>query len=146
MRGDPVKPESSQAGFSLIETVAALGILALAALPLMQLTGQAVRNTAFLENRFLARTVAENIMARTIAEPDPLEAGIEVGQESQMARQFAWTRLTSAVDATGLQTIEVTVARTEDSQILARLISFRAAQGILPAVEPEPQTDERSQR
>ena len=124
--------DKSQAGFSLVETVAAMGILALAAVPLMQLTTQAVGNTAKLESRFLARTVAENVMARSLAEPLQLEAGVEIGSELQMARTYNWTRLTSPPDATGLQSIEVSVVESDDSQVLARLLSLKAAPLVLP--------------
>ena len=72
-----------QSGFSLVETVAAMGILALAAIPLMQVTTDASRNAASLESRLLARTVAENVMARSMATQDVIDAGISAGAHGQ---------------------------------------------------------------
>ena len=84
----------SQAGFSLVETVAAMGILALAAIPLLQVTTDASRNAASLETRLLARTVAENVMARSMSTREVLDAGLATGQETQLGRTFIWTRTT----------------------------------------------------
>jgi type II secretion system protein I len=122
----------SEQGFSLVETVAAMGVLALAAVPLLQVTGDAVRNTARLETRLLARTVAENVMARTMASPDVIDAGIAVGQETQLARTFGWSRLASPALPGSLQSYEVTVTAPNDTQILARLVSLKAVPKNLP--------------
>jgi general secretion pathway protein I len=122
----------SEQGFSLVETVAAMGVLALAAVPLLQVTGDAVRNTARLETRLLARTVAENVMARTMASPDVIDAGIAVGQETQLARTFGWSRLASPALPGSLQSYEVTVTAPNDTQVLARLVSLKAVPKNLP--------------
>lgn len=122
----------SETGFSLVETVAAMGILALAAIPLMQITGDATRNAASLENRLLARTVAENVMARTMAVPEPLEAGIRSGQEIQMGRVYDWSLITGPAEPGQLQTMEVTVRREETEQNLARLVSLKFVPKALP--------------
>ncbi|MEQ3746420.1 MAG: type II secretion system protein [Henriciella sp.] len=122
----------SEHGFSLVETVAAMGVLALAAVPLLQVTGDAVRNTARLETRLLARTVAENVMARTMVTPDVIDAGIAVGQETQLARTFGWSRLASPALPGSLQSYEVTVTAPNDTQVLARLVSLKAVPKNLP--------------
>lgn len=119
------KPHSQQ-GFSLIETVAAMGILAMAALPLMQVASDATRNTSRLESRLLARTVAENVMARLIADPVSIEAGLQTGNEDQMGRRFVWTLTAGPGIAGDVQTLQVTVTEAEDPQVLARLQSLRA--------------------
>lgn len=124
--------KSSERGFSLVETVAAMGVLALAAVPLMQVTGDAVRNTSRLETRLLARTVAENVMARTMATPDPIDAGLTVGEETQLSRTFNWSRLSGQALPGSLQTYEVTVTLANDTQVLARLGSLKAIPQNLP--------------
>ena len=116
---------SSEAGFSLVETVAAMGILALAAIPLMEVSSEATRNAGRLEARLLSRTVAENVMARTFAEPDALDAGLRTGREEQMGRAFTWM-LTIGPAAPGqLQALEVRVTQQDDEQVLARLVSMK---------------------
>ena len=117
---------SAQAGFSLVETIAAMGILAMTALPLMQVASDATRNASRLEVRLLARTVAENIMARSIAEPARIESGLETGNEVQLGRGFVWTRTAGPSVPGEVQTLTVTVQVDGDPQVLARLQTLRA--------------------
>ncbi|MEO1662131.1 MAG: type II secretion system minor pseudopilin GspI [Pseudomonadota bacterium] len=123
---------SSQAGFSLVETVAAMGILALAAIPLMQVTTNATRNTASLEERLLARTVAENVMARAMAASEIIEGGIETGEETQLGRTFVWTRTATPAQVGALQNLSVEVRPAERQQTLASLISLKYTPQALP--------------
>lgn len=128
----------TQAGFSLVETVAAMGILALAAIPLMQVTTTATRNTASLEERLLARTVAENVMARAMATSDVIDGGIATGEEVQLGRSFVWTRTATPAQSGGLQNLSVDVRPAEREQILASLISLKYAPQALPGTGTAP--------
>lgn len=116
---------SAQAGFSLVETVAAMGILALAAIPLLQITTDANRNAASLETRLLARTVAENEMARAMATRIVLDAGVVTGQETQMGRTFNWVRTTTPAQVGQLQNLRIDVRPAESEQVLASLVSLK---------------------
>lgn len=122
----------SQAGFSLVETVAAMGILAVAAIPLLQITTEANRNASSLETRLLARTVAENEMARAMAAVEILDAGIATGTETQMGRTYVWTRTTSLGEIGTLQNLRVDVRPEESEQVLASLISLKYIPQNLP--------------
>lgn len=128
-----VKP-NSQAGFSLVETVAAMGILAMAAIPLLQMTTDASRNAASLETRLLARTVAENVMSRSIATRQALDAGLATGQETQMGRTFIWTQTTSAAQPGQVQNLKVEVRPAQSEQVLASLISLKYIPQPLPGI------------
>ena len=121
---DPTR--NRQDGFSLVETVAALGILALAAVPLMQLSSDALRNTSRLEARFLARTTAENVLSRAMIDPQPTKVGQTNGKEEQMGRSFDWTLNTVPAGQEGLFRLEVQVRRTGEEQDLARLTTLKA--------------------
>lgn len=133
---------SPQSGFSLVETVAAMGILALAAIPLLQVTTDATRNAASLESRLLARTVAENVMARTMATDDQIDAGISAGQEIQMGRTYNWVRTASDASPGQLQNLRVDVRPAEGEQVLASLISLKYLPQNLPgSISNEPAND-----
>lgn len=119
-------------GFSLVETVAAMGILALAAIPLLQVTTDANRNAASLETRLLARTVAENEMARAMASRTVIDAGIATGQVDQMGRTFVWTRTTSPAQIGQLQNFRIDVRPETSEQVLASLISLKYTPSNLP--------------
>lgn len=128
-----VRVRGKDAGFSLVETIAAMGILAMAAIPLLQISTDATRNTAALETRLLARTVAENVMNRALADPAALEAGLQNGLETQLGRSFSYTLSASAMGADGLQGLEVLVREDRDgSAIAARLVSLKATVQVLP--------------
>ena len=135
-----------QSGFSLVETVAAMGILALAAVPLLQITTDATRNAANLEGRVLARTVAENVMARAMATPEIIDAGIATGRETQMGRTFIWTRTASLPQVGEIQNLEVQVRREDDEQVAARLVSLKYMPATLsvPATGPSTSDEEET--
>ncbi len=128
---------SAEAGFSLVETVAAMGILALAAVPLMQVASDSTRNTGALENRLLARTVAENILSEFMADPELQDAGIRSGQETQLGRAYDWKILIGPVTDGQLQQFQVSVRRGGDAQILASLSSLKAVTRAIVPVEPD---------
>lgn len=98
-----------------------MGILAMAAIPLLQVTTEANRNADSLEMRLLARTVAENEMARAIASGTVLDAGVATGQETQLGRSYVWTRTASRAQIGELQNLVVEVRPSQSSQVLARL-------------------------
>ena len=132
---------SSEEGFSLVETVAAMGILALAAIPLMQVTTDASRNAQNLESRLLARTVAENVMARSMATRTVIDEGISAGQEVQMGRTYNWVRTANAAQVGQLQNLKVEVRPADSEQVLASLISLKYIPQTLPgSLEATPPT------
>jgi len=130
-----------QAGFSLVETVAAMGILAMAAIPLLQVTTEANRNASSLELRLLARTVAENEMARAMASGTVLDAGIATGQETQLGRDYIWTRTTSRAQLGQLQNLVVEVRPSDSPQVLARLESLKYIPQNLPGEQDATEQD-----
>ncbi|WP_300381594.1 type II secretion system minor pseudopilin GspI [Henriciella sp.] len=124
-----------QAGFSLVETVAALGILSLAAVPLMQVSSEALQNTARLESRFLARTTAENVLSRAMADPEQVSAGQTSGTETQLGRNFNWTLTVYPTERPQLFRLEVTVSQTGRTQTIARLITLKSQ--VQPKSQPQ---------
>ena len=119
-----------------------MGILALAAIPLMQVTTDASRNAASLESRLLARTVAENVMARSMATQDVIDAGISAGQEVQMGRTYNWVRTANEAEQGALQNLRVEVRPAESEQVLASLISLKYIPQNLPGATANPENDE----
>lgn len=116
----------SETGFSLVETVAALGILSLTAVPLMQLSSGAIQNTARLESRLLARTTAENVLSRAMASPDPVVIGQESATEEQLGRAYDWTLTVIPTETQDLLRLEVRVRESNGEQELARLVTLKS--------------------
>lgn len=132
---------ASQAGFSLVETVAAMGILAMAAIPLLQITTDANRNASSLESRLLARTVAENEMARALTSETVLDAGVATGQETQLGRTYVWTRTTSPAQLGQLQNLVIEVRPDQSERVLARLESLKYIPQALPDAPTPPENN-----
>ncbi|MGB3627494.1 MAG: type II secretion system minor pseudopilin GspI [Henriciella sp.] len=124
----PDRARKQDRGFSLVETIAALGVLSLAAVPLMQLASDALVNTGRLESRLLARTTAENVLSRTIADPVALEIGQSNGREEQLGRAYDWTLTVMPTDREDLLRLEVQVRRSGQEQVQARLVTLRAVE------------------
>lgn len=122
-----------------------MGILAMAAIPLMQVTTDASRNAASLEARLFARTVAENVMARSMATREVLDAGISAGQETQMGRTYNWVRTASAPQQGELQNLKVEVRPAETEQVLASLISLKYYPQNLPGLNIEVLPEDRGE-
>ena len=119
MRGDD--------GFTLVEVLAALAVFSLAAIGLIQVTSQSVRTADALETRFGARVVASNILADVLVAPEPLRDGSASGTETELSREFAWTRAVVAAPVGEADTVMITVLVRDVSsgQQLAEVSAMR---------------------
>ncbi|MEO0817232.1 MAG: type II secretion system minor pseudopilin GspI [Pseudomonadota bacterium] len=113
------------AGFTLVEVLAALAVFSLAAVGIMQVTAQSVRTADALEQRYAARVVASNILAEALVQPSQSRIGEVTGTEEQLGRTLEWSRFATPVDENLLQ-VRVTVSDPSTGQILAELGALRA--------------------
>ncbi|MEO0465741.1 MAG: type II secretion system minor pseudopilin GspI [Pseudomonadota bacterium] len=113
-----------EAGFTLVEVLAALAVFSLAAVGLMQVSAQSVRTASALEQRFAARVMASNILSESIAQRRPLQRGTTAGRDEQLGLELDWSRAVSPATA-GLLQITVTVSNPESGQVLVELSSLR---------------------
>lgn len=89
-----------QAGFTLLEMLVALSVLAIAALALMRLNGFAVATAADLDARLLADVVVQNEAVLASTDPGPLVRGTTSASVSNGGRRFAVRRtVTPTADA-----------------------------------------------
>lgn len=114
----------ASAGFTLLEMLVALSILALAALALVRLDAFTVRSSADLSLNALAAITAENVAAQLVSEP-----GVPTGDNTVTVQNgganFQVTTRASAIDA-GLVRIDIAV--TGPLGVHAALTTVRAAQ------------------
>jgi len=114
-----------QRGFSLIEVLVALVIVATAITALITLQTESARSLSALEQRALADIVAENRMvAQWLAAPPP--EGVTRGTVRLAGRQWGWTQRVRATAEPALRRIEVTIRAEGSEQTLAGLTGFRA--------------------
>jgi general secretion pathway protein I len=113
----------SQEGFSLVELLVALAVFSLAALALLNLTGENTRSAARVETRTLGGVVAENLAVETMIAPSIAE-GTASGRTALAGRDWRWTRTVVATDDPDLLRIDIRVA-TDEGQAADRTV-FRS--------------------
>jgi len=103
---------TDRAGFTLIEMLVALAVFGLAAMALLNLSGENTRSATRVETRTLGGVVAENLAVEAATAP-AIGEGTAAGQVELAGRRWRWTRAVSATDAGGMLRIEVRVNDAE---------------------------------
>ncbi len=116
----------SVAGFTLLEVLLALALLAIAGMAVLSMTSESVRNTPILEQRILARLVADNQMTEIHLQGKWLAKSWQKKQH-ELANQTWFTRFRSIETGDDdFRAIDVEVRRQDDEQspMLATLRSY----------------------
>lgn len=109
-------------GFSLLEILVALAVFGLAAMALLNLSGESVRTAARVQDRTLGGIVADNVAAEAVLGLTTEGAGRAV----LAGRQWTWRREIQPTVVAGLERIEVRVSSMEDTaDEAARRVFFR---------------------
>lgn len=115
-------------GFTLLEVLVALVVVALALLALTRTAGGQVQAFAALRDRTLAGWVAANVLSETrLATPLP-PTGRRDGRVRFADRDWRWTLEVKATENTQIRRLDVAVFTSEDKQPLATLTGFGSAQ------------------
>src|SRR6185369_1612092 len=86
----PRWPHASRAGFTLVEVLVALAIVAVALIAALRVAGQGANDAVELRARLFAGWVAQNRLAEHRARGDWLPTGIQNGTQRQGGIEFAW--------------------------------------------------------
>ena len=114
---------ATQTGFTLLETLVALAILAIAMSAVMRATGAGTNHAEIMRAHLIAGWVAQNRLALHAARNDWLPIGIQEGEETQAGMRLLWQENISATPNPGFRRIEVTVARPDDPKYALRRLS-----------------------
>lgn len=112
-----------QAGFTLIEVLAALLIFSVAIIGLSHSGTESIRAVSVLDNKMLAGIVADNqlILARQTA---PRE-GVVSGQETAMSRDFTFDIETTKTETAGFYQLVVRVRSKDQNQLVIERTAFQ---------------------
>ena len=114
-------------GFTLIEILVALALLAVALAAGMRALAQGADGASTLKARTLALWVAQNRLAAAQIAPDALVAGESRGDATQAGMAFVWTVEVSATPNPAFRRVDIAVAeRDTPGYMLARLTGYVA--------------------
>jgi general secretion pathway protein I len=117
-------PAESARGFTLIEVLIALAVLAIALATVMRTIVQSIDLTSDLRDRAVALWVAQNRLVghqlqHDWPSPDTTEGDVEMG-----TRRWHWREQVSSTPEEALRRIEIEVRAPGSEERLARLVGF----------------------
>lgn len=116
---------SSQTGFTLLETLVALAILAIALGAILRAAGVEIRHTEELRLHVLGDWVAQNRLALHAANGDWIAVGTQEGEENQAGVRLLWREEVSGTPNPAFRHITVSVFTPDDAQhSLRKLTGF----------------------
>lgn len=120
-----MRSESAR-GFTLLEVLVALAVLALAMAALVRTASQETRSLADERERTLAQWVAANAIAETrLATPLP-SSGERSGEVEMGGRRWRWDLRISMATDDGIRRLDVVVRPAQSSEPLLTLSGFAA--------------------
>jgi general secretion pathway protein I len=137
------------AGFTLLEVLIALAILAVALAASVRAAGGAINTALTLKQRTLAQWVAENRLAEETAQQNWPDAGTKNGDAAQAGQVFTWEEIVSETPNPQFRKVEFRIfAAGDDKHVLVSLIGYLtkfAATPSAPVGAPSGQSDASGQ-
>ena len=119
----------SENGFTLLEVLVALAILAATLGAVGRAAGSSVLHADAMRERVFAGWVAQNRVALHVARGDWLPVGLQSGIETQAGREFGWQEEVAVTANPTLRRLVVTVYAPDDAdhslhRVTAYLVQF----------------------
>ncbi len=113
-------------GFTLIEVVVAVAVIAVGLMGTIKTIGTVTKNTAYLNERVIATWVAQNAMARYELNLEDDADKETTGTEEVAGIEWHWSKKLVTTQDPGIQRVEIDVRRDDkpDSQVYASLVSL----------------------
>jgi general secretion pathway protein I len=115
---------TSRKGFTLIEVLVALAVIALALLALVRAASMQVHSFDALRERTLAGWVAANVLTQTRLENPSPASGRDDGHMQLANRDWRWTREVQTTATAGIRRIDVRVFAGDAAEPSATLSGF----------------------
>jgi general secretion pathway protein I len=134
-------------GFTLLEVLVALAVLAIAMSAIINAATQSIASTAYLRDQTFASWVALNQVNERLLDAEPWpDEGSRQGSAELANRAWRWQVRFAKTDDPDMRRMEVTVRTTENGPALSTLTAFRANPPQEPSAEdpPDPSTQDQS--
>jgi general secretion pathway protein I len=118
-----LRAPSFQNGFTLLETLVALAILAIAMAAILRAAGAETQHTEELRLRLLADWTAQNRLALHAARGDWIAVGAQEGEDTQAGVRLMWREEISNTPNPGFRRVEVSVFTPDDPKHSLRKLS-----------------------
>ena len=122
-------------GFTLVEILVALAVLAIALTATARSLGAAIDTTTALRDRTLARWVAEDRLAQLELSKEWPDLDVKEDDADMGGRAFHWRQETGVTPAARMRRVEVSVFLPGTDSMLAKMTGF-VEQTATPAVPP----------
>jgi general secretion pathway protein I len=128
-----------QAGFTLLEVLVALAVLAIAMGAIIGAATQSIQTVTALRDQTFAGWVALNQVNVLLLDPTPWpEDGSRRGETELAHRAWRWEARFEATDDPDLHRVEVTVRASADGPTLNTLVAFKGQSPTDPSANPSP--------
>ncbi|MCC8998585.1 MAG: type II secretion system minor pseudopilin GspI [Candidatus Contendobacter sp.] len=115
-----------QAGFTLLEVLVALAVLAIAMGAIISAATQSINTVATLRDQTFASWVALNQVNERLLDPKPWpEEGSRTGSAELANRTWRWEARFSKTDDPDLRRLDLTVRTRENGPELSQLVAFK---------------------
>lgn len=119
-----VSCRSDSAGFTLIEVLVALAVLAVALGALIRTAGDAAANAGHLRDKTLAHWVAMNRIAEQQLAPTWPSVGERGGETEMAGREWHWEEVVEATEDADMRRLTVHVGHADGEDSLVKLIAY----------------------
>ena len=125
-RADALRPAGHARGFTLIEVLAALVIVALGMLGVIEAVTQSARNGTYLREKTLAHWIALNVITEKRLQQEPPPVTESSGDVEFAGQSWRWRMQVTQTQVASLRRMDVSVrpADAPDSSSLATVTGF----------------------
>ena len=113
------------AGFTLLEVLVALAVIALSMGAIIKATGDYTNNQSYLRDRTMALWVARNVLVQFRVDKEWPDVGERKGTQEMGNREWRWLAVTSQTDEEELRRLDVEVfpIESEDDDLPLSVLS-----------------------
>jgi general secretion pathway protein I len=114
------------AGFTLLEVLVALAIVAVALTAAVRATGVSIDSSTQVKEHLLASWVAQNRLAELTARHAFPALGSSSGSAQQAGRNFTWEEIVSATPNPDFHRVEIQVRAVGGANVAASIVGYLA--------------------